>query len=268
MKKSKSQIFIDKKNNNLNSEQKIKVLESQNITLKKKLQIFIQKEKYYISEINNLKNNQLNDDLNLLNQEIFNKNEIIVSLQDEIYSLNKKIDEVKLNNYFKEKEYENKIKSERIKLNEIKLIIKNITKEATETLNDLSQQLENIPKQLNLNEGYENINNKSNLKSIQNNLNQLYCKMCKNFKDISNNYEQKNESLNKLKYELSLLKSENNKLRKEIQLKNNEIKSLRKSEILDYNKDNNKYNTLNLNQINNINKYYSDLNFIVNKNDK
>lgn len=266
MKKSNSQIFSRKYNHNITVEHKIKQLELQNISLQKKLKLFILKEQYYLSEIDKLKNNQLNNeisplnihkenkinklkkkylinkentkklsnDLNLLNQEIFNKNEIIVSLQEQIYSLNKKIDQVKLNNYFKEKEYENKIKSEKRKLNEIQLLVKNITKEASETLNDLSKQIENLSK-LSSNNGRGNINNK--LKFIENNLNELFYKMCNDFNEININFEQKNENINKLKYELNLLKLENSKLKKEILLKNNEIELLKKNEIIENNKD-------------------------------
>ena len=223
MKKSNSQIYNIKKkeifinenivnnntsinNNRIRIDQKLKLLESQNTLLKKKLKLFIQKEKYYLSEIKKLKtiqieyeltykninkekkiNNKikqiylinkktsqkLNNDIDLLYQEIFHKNEMIMCLQKKIYSLNKKIEEDKINFYFQEKEYENAIMQEKNKLKEIELIVNQITNEASKTIKNLSYLLENNPKIIKYNEFTEIIKNHPNLKIVQQNINQL-----------------------------------------------------------------------------------------------
>ena len=263
MKKSNSQknhikININQKQNNntINSnsnrnvisiKEKIKNLESENISLKNKIKILIQKEKNYISVIKNLKNmlnenelaymqfikdnkinekikqkylihkdisKKLNNENNSLYQELFQKNEAIASYQNNIYSLNEKINQDKLKYYFKEKEYENLIKKERRKLKEIKLVVNQITKEASETIKNLSKQFEEMPLNLKLDDNSHTCNSRSSLKSIQKNINQLIHMMSQdfdtnNFSTIDNSNT--NDNISKLKKEISLLKYENNR---------------------------------------------------------
>ena len=54
---------------------------------------------------------RLNDEINQLTQELTKRDNIIGSLQNNISSLNEKISQDELNYHFKEKEFENVIKS-------------------------------------------------------------------------------------------------------------------------------------------------------------
>ena len=138
--------------------------------------------------------------------------EMITSLQNKINSLNLKIFQIKLNYHFKEKEYENTIKLEKRKLNKIKLEVNQITKEASETIRNLSDQLQNIPRNFEISDYSRFINNQPYLKTIQNNINQLIYMMSQNNDDIilsDNNYIDRN----KYKKEIYLMKNESNQLK-------------------------------------------------------
>jgi hypothetical protein len=263
--RNKNKNIININNNVINLDEKLKLLESENNALNFKSQqnSFLEKQNFYQSEnnikkikpqkelsykqilsvnnnrinedkikqryLNNLKENtkRLNYEINMLNQEIFHKNEMISSLQDKVYSLNEKLNQEKLNCHFIEKECENKIKLEKRKMEELKLILKQITKEATDTIKNLSLQLEEIQMKSKLQN-----NNIKNLNNIRNSFNELFSRLSID-KDINynsinqNKYDINNVSsnyLNIIKKENYLLKYENNKLKNELQHKNEEIK--------------------------------------------
>ena len=264
--RNRNKNIININNNVITLDEKLKLLESENnvLNLENQKRAFLEKQKYYQSEnhikkikpkkelsynqllnvkdnrfsqdkfkqryLNNLKENtkRLNYEIDMLNQEIFHKNEMINSLQDKVYSLNEKLNQEKLNCHFIEKEYENKIKLERRKMEELKLILKQITKEANDTIKNLSLQLEEIQIKSKLQN-----NNIKSLNNIKNNFNDLFERLSLD-KDVNNNnnninqniYEINNVSgdyLNLIKKENFLLKYENNKLKNELQRKNEEI---------------------------------------------
>jgi hypothetical protein len=263
--RNKNKNIININNNVINLDEKLKLLESENNALNFKSQqnSFLEKQNFYQSEnsikkikpqkelsykqilsvndkrisedkikqryIHNLKENtkRLNYEIDMLNQEIFHKNEMINSLQDKVYSLNEKLNQEKLNCHFIEKECENKIKLEKRKMEELKLILKQITKEATDTIKNLSLQLEEIQMKSKLQN-----NNIINLNNIRNSFNELFTRLSidkdMNYNSINQNrYDTNNVSnnyLNKIKKENYLLKYENNKLKNELQHKNEEIK--------------------------------------------
>ena len=266
--RNKNKNIININNNVINLDEKLKLLESENNALNFKSQqnSFLEKQNFYQSEnsikkikpqkelsykqilsvndkrisedkikqryIHNLKENtkRLNYEIDMLNQEIFHKNEMINSLQDKVYSLNEKLNQEKLNCHFIEKECENKIKLEKRKMEELKLILKQITKEATDTIKNLSLQLEEIQMKSKLQN-----NNIINLNNIRNSFNELFTRLSidkdMNYNSINQNrYDINNVSnnyLNKIKKENYLLKYENNKLKNELQNKNEEIKFLK-----------------------------------------
>ena len=265
--RNKNKNIININNNVITLDEKLKLLESENnaLNLENQQRTFLEKQKYYQSEnnikrikpkkelsykqllnvnnnrvnedkikqryVNNLKENtkRLNYEIDMLNQEIFHKNEMISSLQDKVYSLNEELNQEKLNCHFIEKEYENKMKLEKRKMEELKLILKQITNEATDTIKNLSLQLEEIQMKSKLQN-----NNIKNLNNIKNSFNELFSRLSID-KDINNNNNNINQNiydinnvssnyLNIIKKENYLLKYENNKLKNELQHKNEEIK--------------------------------------------
>ena len=263
--------IININNNVINLDEKLELLESENIRLDLENQrnAFLEKPKYYKSEnnikkikpknnlsykqllsvndnkisedkikqryLNHLKENtkRLNYEIDIMNQEIFHKNEMINSLQDKVYSLNEELNQEKLNCHFIEKEYENKIKLEKRKMEELKLILKQITKEATDAIKNLSLQLEEIQMKSKLQN-----NNINNLNNIKKSFNELFTRLSIDKEMNINNYNNINQKvydvnnissdyLNKIKKENHLLKYENNKLKNELQRKNEEIKFLK-----------------------------------------
>jgi hypothetical protein len=279
MKKSnsqKNQIKISVNNNNsatnsdnnkyININEKIKKLESENVFLKNKIKVLNEKEKSYISMVQNLKNllnenefkdNQNNEmikqkcikyrenskslrnEINLLYQELFHKNEIIVSYQNNIYALNEKLNQDKLQYFFKERDYEKRIKKEKRKLKEIKLVVNQITKEASKTIKNLNAQLEEISLKSAKSDNFQVLNTRPNLNSIQKNLDQLIYMMTQDYDNIDyNTIDNSIDNINKLKKEIYILKYENNKLKNELQKKNNGNMALMNdyNEKNDYNK--------------------------------
>ena len=268
--RKKNKNIININNNVINLDEKLKLLESENnsLNLKSQQNLFLEKQKYYKSEnnikkmksknnlsynqlhnaninkinedsikqryMNHLKENtkRLNYEIDMLNQEIFHKNEMINSLQDKVYSLNDKLNQEKLNRHFIEKECENKIKLEKRKMEELKIILKQITNEATDTIKSLSIQLEEIQ----MKSKFQN-NNIKNLNNIKNSFDELFTRlsidndMNNNNKNINQNlYDINNvnsDHLNRIKKENYLLKYENNKLKNELLRKNEEIKFLK-----------------------------------------
>lgn len=264
--RKKHKNIININNNVINLDEKLKLLESENnfLNLRHHKNAFLEKQNYYKSEnniklieannelsykqllnvndnkidedkkqkyINHLKEStkRLNYEINILNQEIFYKNEMINSLQDKVYSLNEKLNQEKLNCHFIEKECENKIKLEKRKMEELKLILKQITKEATDAIKNLSLQLEEVQMKSKLQN-----NNINNLNNIKNSFNELFEKLSKD-KNINNNNINQNLNIydinkNNIDYlsiiekENYLLKYENNKLKNELQQKNEELK--------------------------------------------
>ena len=294
----KKNIILNNNNNENDIEQKIKQLEKENKTLKNNLKLFVQKEKYYLSVINELKEkeirneitnskyhkeskinnlikkryimnikntNKLNNDINLLYQNIYDKNEMITSLQNKINSLTEKISQIKLNYYFKEKEYENKIKLEKRKLKEIKYVVNQITNEAAETIKNLSKQIENMPRKFENNDYSTFINNQPYLQIIQNNINQLIKMMSQNNDNNISDNDCLSRNINK--NELNLLNNENNKMKNEFNDKKNEIKLFNSNNnengnnIININKNNEKY----INKLNNLS--IKESNELININD-
>ena len=87
---------------------------------------------------------KLNEEINQLTKEISKRDSIINTLQNNINSLNEKVSQDELNYHFKEKEFENVIKIKERKLEELNVAVKEITKEATEEIKRLSEQLEDF----------------------------------------------------------------------------------------------------------------------------
>ena len=87
---------------------------------------------------------RLNEELSQLTQELSKRNNIINSLQNNLNNLNDKISKDELNYHFKEKEFENVIRIKERKLEELNVAVKQITKEATEEIKRLSEQLEDF----------------------------------------------------------------------------------------------------------------------------
>ena len=191
-------------NNNIKLDNDINKLEYENTLLRNQLKVCLQKEKFYLLEIKKLKNIQkekdlslnnkiiknnlinkentkkLSNDINLLYQEIFHKNDLIVSLQNQIYSLSRKIDEYKLAYYFKEKEYKKIIKQEKRKFNEIKLLVEQIAYESSETIKNINIEFEKYSKNLKINDYSDFMKNQSNLQILENNINKFINLMNKN----------------------------------------------------------------------------------------
>ena len=179
---------INKKESNsiINIEEKLKILESENNSLKSQLNISLEKEKLYNTTIEKIKKMQseneksyfdalkeskireeeiqqkflefqkilenqynenekrLTDEITQLTIELSKRDNIINSLQNNLNSLNDKISQDELNYHFKEKEFENIIKIKERKLDELNIAVKQITKEATEEIKRLSEQLEDF----------------------------------------------------------------------------------------------------------------------------
>lgn len=96
-----------------------------------------------ILEMNSEENEKrLNEEIESLQKQLKEKNAIINNLQNTILSLNEKMTKDEFYYHFKEKEFEDIIISKDRKLNELNDAIKQTTKEATEEIKRLSDQLE------------------------------------------------------------------------------------------------------------------------------
>ena len=126
-------------------------------------------EKRFIEEINSLK------------KELKEKDNIINTLKEKINLLNEKITKGEINDYFKEKEYENIIISKDRKLTELNETIKQVVSDAIEEIKRLSEQIEDFQKKIKINnpmnllitekENIDNNNNKNLNKSVDYNNN-------------------------------------------------------------------------------------------------
>ena len=245
---------INKKESNsiINVEEKLKILESENNSLKSQLNISLEKEKLYNSTIEKIKKMQseneksyfdalkeskireeeiqqkflefqkilenqynenekrLTDEITQLTIELSKRDNIINSLQNNLNSLNDKISQDELNYHFKEKEFENIIKIKERKLDELNIAVKQITKEATEEIKRLSEQLEDFQIKTKNNTNNFNDDNKGNY--INNNINRN-----------RNNNINNNSNIIELKNEIYMLQNKNNILSKELEKKNREI---------------------------------------------
>ena len=85
---------------------------------------------------------RFNEEMNLMNQEMNKKDLMINKLGNEIEKLEEKIAQEELTFQFKTKEFENVIKIKERKLEELNGSVKQITKEATEEIKRMSEQLE------------------------------------------------------------------------------------------------------------------------------
>jgi chromosome segregation ATPase len=174
------------KSNIINIEEKLKLLEAENLSLKNQLNISLEKEKLYHSTVEKIKKMQteneksyfdslkenkkreeeiqkkylefqkmlesqyeenekrLNEQIKLLTQELTKGNNKINFLTNNIDSLKEKISQDELNYHLKEKKFENVIKIKERKLEELNIAVKQITKEATEEIKRLSEQLEDF----------------------------------------------------------------------------------------------------------------------------
>ena len=179
-------------NNNplINIEQKLNLLQSENSSLKIKIQSFLEKENLYKENLEKIKSIQseqekiyfnsikdskrreeelkqkfldfqkllenqysssesrFNEEMNQMSQEISKRDNIINNLKNELNQLEEKISQEELNFNFKEKEFENVIKIKERKLEELNDAVKQITKEATEEIKRMSEQLEDLQKNL------------------------------------------------------------------------------------------------------------------------
>ena len=177
-------------NNNplINIEQKLNLLQSENSSLKIKIQSFLEKENLYKENLEKIKSIQseqekiyfnsikdskrreeelkqkfldfqkllenqysssesrFNEEMNQMSQEISKRDNIINNLKNELNQLEEKISQEELNFNFKEKEFENVIKIKERKLEELNDAVKQITKEATEEIKRMSEQLEDLQK--------------------------------------------------------------------------------------------------------------------------
>ena len=89
--------------------------------------------------------------INILKEELKEKDNIINTLNEKINLLNEKITKEEINDYFKEKEYENIIISKDRKLTELNETIKQVVSEAIEEIKRLSEQIEDFQKKLKIN---------------------------------------------------------------------------------------------------------------------
>ena len=196
-------------NNNplINIEQKLNILQSENSSLKIKIQSFLEKENLYKENLEKIKSIQteqekiyfnsikdskrreeelkqkfldfqkllenqytasearFNDEMNQMSQEISKRDNVINNLKNELNQLEEKIAQEELNFGFKEKEFENIIKIKERKLEELNDAVKQITKEATEEIKRMSEQLEDLQKKSKNN----NLNNENNNIIMNNN---------------------------------------------------------------------------------------------------
>ena len=144
---------------------------------------------------------RFNDEMNQMNQEIGKRDNIINNLRNELNQLEEKMVQEELNYNFKEKEFENVIKIKERKLEELNEAVKQITKEATEEIQRMSEQLEDFQRK-----------SKNNFQNTNNNINN------------NNNLNNDNIDNNNLKNENLRLRIENKNLRMELEKRNNELK--------------------------------------------
>ena len=150
---------------------------------------------------------RLNEEITQLTQELSKRNNIISSLENNLNNLNEKISKDELNYHFKEKEFENVIRIKERKLEELNVAVKQITKEATEEIKRLSEQLEDFQ-----------IKSKNNVNTLMNK------KMNQNIGIKNDNINiNGGKDLNNLRSEIYILRKENNNLKKALEQKNNEI---------------------------------------------
>ena len=137
------------------------------------------------------------DEILLLKVKLKEKDDTINSLTEKINLLNEKMSKDELNYYFKEKEYEEIIKSKERKLSELNESIKQIVQEATEEIKRLSGQLEEFQKKgkkinpvdLFIEKEIKEQNNKNNINNINNNqeMNNINLNLNKSVDNILNN---------------------------------------------------------------------------------
>ena len=137
------------------------------------------------------------DEILLLKVKLKEKDDIINSLTEKINLLNEKISKDELNYYFKEKEYEEIIKSKERKLSELNESIKQIVQEATEEIKRLSGQLEEFQKKgkkinpvdIFIEKEIKEQNNKNNINNVNNNqeMNNINLNLNKSVDNILNN---------------------------------------------------------------------------------
>ena len=145
---------------------------------------------------------RLTEEILLLKNEIKEKDDTIVSLNEKINLLNEKITKEELNIYFKEKEYEDIILAKDRKLGELNEAMKQIVQEATVEIKRLSEQLEdfqnriklNNPMNMNMNILLKNEQPIENNKNDANNNNNILNKSFEHTKNNSsiNNIQQNN----------------------------------------------------------------------------
>ena len=212
--KAKLQSFSEKEKLYNSNIQKIKSIQSEqleqfnnfkkdmsqrNEELKKK---FFESEK--LLEEQYLQNiSRFNEEINQMSKEISNRNEIINNLKTELNQMEEKIAQEELNFNLKEKEFENVLQIKERKLEELNDAVKQITKEATEEIKRMSEQLEELQMKSKNNNSIANIENDKFLSG--------------------NNMGMNNKNISELKNENLRLKIENNSLRKELNKKNNEL---------------------------------------------
>ena len=154
---------------------------------------------------------RFNDEMNQMSQEISKRDNVINNLKNELNQLEEKIAQEELNFGFKEKEFENIIKIKERKLEELNDAVKQITKEATEEIKRMGEQLEEFQ--------IKSKNNINNIATPINNINN------NNFINDSNNNNlmMNNQNINELKNDNLRLKIENKNLLIELEKRNNEI---------------------------------------------
>ena len=141
------------------------------------------------------------EEIDQLSKEISKRDNIINTLQNKINNLNEKISQDELNYHFKEKEFENVIRIKERKLEELNEAVKQITKEATEEIKRMGEQLEDF--QMKSKNSVNTFTNKNPNMNMNMNIN-------KGIKDINING---GKDISVLKNEIFLLRKENNNLK-------------------------------------------------------
>ncbi len=154
---------------------------------------------------------RFNEEMNLMNQEMNKKDLMINKLGNEIEKLEEKIAQEELTFQFKTKEFENVIKIKERKLEELNGSVKQITKEATEEIKRMSEQLE----ELQMKNKNNNINNNYNINPGEINDNNM---------GMNNNMVMNNKYMSDLKNENLRLKLENKNLKIELDKSYNELR--------------------------------------------
>ena len=157
---------------------------------------------------------RFNEEMNQMSQEISKRDIVINNLKNELNQLEEKMAQEELNFGFKEKEFENVIKIKERKLEELNEAVKQITKDATEEIKRMGEQLEDLQMKsknnINNNTSPMNNNNFSNNKSNY-------------ISENSGNFILNNQYINELKNENLRLKIQNKNLTIELDKRNNEI---------------------------------------------